>query len=104
MAVSLIGDPGGQLAASKGTLFTLSGSGAVKLTYVNGSGSQRTVNAYTKRGAGTSKRISPKDLVLDPGAEWTSPLLTFDSGGGLIEGDASAATTIDFSVNGFEVA
>lgn len=104
MAVTLIGDLGGQLAASKGTIFTFVGAGSGKVTLVNASGSARTVNVYTKRGAGSSKRISPKDLALEAGAQWTSPVLTFDSGGGLIEGDASAAAAVDFSVNGFEVA
>jgi hypothetical protein len=37
------------------------------------------------------------------GAMWTSGIQTLETGD-LIEGDASAATVVDYTVNGFEVA
>ncbi len=101
-ALKALGD--GQLAAAKGTLYTVPGAttAAAKVTLVNTDASARTINIYVNK-TGTSRRISPKDMNMLAGASWTSPLQTLEAAD-LIEGDASAATVVDYTINGFEVA
>jgi len=103
MAVTLKDLGTGQLAASKGTLYTVPGAtkAAAKVTLVNTDGSTRTVNLYVNK-SGTSRWICPKGLSLGAGEEFTSKVQTLEAGD-LIEGDASAATVVDYTVNGFEV-
>lgn len=104
MAVTLkqLGD--GQLAAAKGTLYTVPAltTAAARVILVNTGASARACNIYVKPGA-TSRRVSPKDLNIGVGEQWVSPLLTLEAGD-LIEGDAAAANEVDYSIHGFEVA
>lgn len=104
MALTLLDGAPGQLPATKGTLVTFAGQASVKVTLVNVSGAPRTVNVYTNKNGAGSVNLGPKDLALAAGDSWTSPLATFGSGGGLLEGDADAATSVDYTPNGFEVA
>ena len=104
IAIKALGD--GQLAATKGTLYTVptDTQAIVKtITLVNTVTSARTVNLYVKPG-GTSRRIIPKDLSLAAGAEfeWEGTLTL--SAADLIEGDASVASKIDYTINGVEEA
>lgn len=100
--IKSLGD--GQLAATKGTLYTVPASTRTiikSITLVNTSASAVTVNIYLKPGA-TSRRIMPKDLSIAAGA-----LVEINAGytleaGDLIEGDASVATTVDYTINGVE--
>lgn len=94
----------GQLAATKGTLYTVPGSTNTiikTITLVNTSASSVTVNLYLKTGA-TSRRIIPKDMNLDAGqlAE-TDQEYTLEAAD-LIEADASSATAVDYTINGIE--
>ena len=103
MGVTLKDLGNGQLAAAKATLYTVPAAtqAAAKVTLVNTDSSTRTVNLYVNK-TGTSRRICPKDLSLVAGSEFTSKVQTLETGD-LIEGDASAATIVDYVVNGFEV-
>ena len=94
----------GQLGAAKGTIYTVPGAtqAVAKVVLVNTDSSARTVNLYVQR-TGTSRRIIQKDLSLGVGATVSSPVVTLEAGD-LIEGDASAATVVDYSIHGFEVA
>lgn len=100
--IKSLGD--GQLAATKGTLYTvptLTQAIIKSITLVNTSASAVTVNLYLKPGA-TSRRVAPKDLSIPAGA-----LVELTAGytlgaGNLIEGDASAATIVDYTINGVE--
>lgn len=90
----------GQLAATKGTLYTVPAvtSAIVKsIRLVNATAGVLTVNLYFK--SGTSRRIIPKDYSLAAGTllevETADVLLTTD----LIEGDASAATSVDYWIS-----
>lgn len=89
----------GQLPSSKGTLFTAAGPTVVQLiVLVNTDASARTVNLYVKRA--TSRRITPVNLSLDVGAMYDREgPITLDTGD-LIEGDASAATVVDYTIHG----
>lgn len=99
MAITFI-DSNGQLAVAKGTIHTMTNPGTVRVTVVNTDVAARTVNLYTNK-TGTSRRICPKDLSLGVGEEFTSKAQTLLAGD-LVEGDASAATVVDYTVNGFE--
>jgi hypothetical protein len=93
----------GQLAATKGTLYTVPGAtnAAARVLVVNTDSTARTVNLYTNK-TGTSRRICPKDMSLGAGEPWETSVQTLEAGD-LIEGEASAATVVDYVVNGFEV-
>lgn len=95
----------GQLATSKGTLYTApSNTQAVvtKISLVNTSGGTVRVNLYFKASGGTSRRIIPKDNELKGGH-----LLVMDDeqtleAADIIEGDASSGSTVDYVLSGFE--
>ncbi len=95
----------GQLAASKATLYTAPAATqavANSITLVNTDSSARTVNLYFKASAGTSRRIIPKDLSLAVGAEFTLNRNISLEAADILEGDASAATVVDFVISGVE--
>jgi hypothetical protein len=94
----------GQLAATKGTLYTTPGSTQTivkSITLVNTDSSARTVNLYVNA-SGTSRRIIPKDMSLAIGAQFTLDHVITLEAADLIEGDASAATVVDFVISGVE--
>jgi hypothetical protein len=90
----------GQLAAAKATLHTAAGDEMLKVVLVNTDSSARTVNVYVKPGA-TSRLISPENLSLGAGEQWTSEVVGVKNGD-LIEGDASVANVVDFIVTGVQ--
>src|SRR5574341_2031645 len=98
MAVTLKALANGQLAVAKGTLYTVPGAtqATAKVVLVNTDTVSRTVNIYVNP-TGTSRRVSPKDLNLGAGEQWTSPVVTLEAAD-LIEGDASAATVVDYNI------
>jgi hypothetical protein len=87
----------GQLPAAKGTLYTMAADGFVKVTVVNTDTVARTVNIYVNP-AGTSRRVSSKDQSLGAGERAAFGLHALQSGD-LVEGDASAATIVDYKVD-----
>jgi len=95
----------GQLAAAKATLYTVPASTQTiikTITLVNTDTSARTVNLYIKVSGGTSRRIIPKDMSLGVKYLWVNPdELTLEAADE-IEGDASAATVVDYTINGIE--
>jgi len=104
MAVTIKALADGQLAAAKGTIYTTPASTqtAAKVILTNTDSAARTTNLYVNR-TGVSRRISPKDMSLGIGETYESKIVTLEAAD-IIEGDASAATVVDFTVNGFEVA
>ena len=89
----------GQLPASKGTLYTAAAAVIIKtITLVNTDSVARTVNLYVKRT--TSRRIIPVNLSLNAGVWMGLDDAIALSAGDLIEGDASAATVVDYVVMG----
>jgi len=100
--IKALGD--GTLPIAKSTLYTVpvSTNTIVKtITYVNTGGSPVTVNLYINS-AGTSRRIVPKNLSLKAGSSMeTDEEYTLEAGD-LIEGDASTALVIDYTIHGVE--
>lgn len=94
----------GQLPAAKAALYTATAVKAIihKITVVNTDSSARTFNLYRKRAAGTSKLITPANCSLGVGylAETEKPFTL--SAGDSIEGDASVALKLDYTINGVE--
>lgn len=94
----------GQLAAAKATLYTVPASTQTivkSITLVNTDAAARTVNIYVKPGA-TSRRILPKDLSIPAGGSYVHDAVITLEAGDVIEGDASAATVVDYIINGTE--
>ena len=93
----------GQLAAAKGTLYTCpAGTQTIikTIVLVNTDTAARDVNLYIN--SGTSRRIIPKDMEMGIGySKIFSDELTL-AAGELIEGDASVADKVDFTINGVE--
>lgn len=95
----------GQLPNAKAALYTVPVSTQVFLsgTLVNTDASARTINIYVKRSGSVSRRIVPKDMSIAAGAsvEFGRDGRPYSlSAGDVIEGDASAATTIDYLLDG----
>ena len=95
----------GQLAGAKATIYTCPSAtqAIVRLVeYVNTGAGARTVNLYFKRSGGTSRRIGPKDMSLSSGyAAEFDKIITMEEGDEL-EGDASVANEVDFTIKGVE--
>lgn len=96
----------GQLANSKGTIYTAAEAVRVTFMSVVPTSSTRTINIYVKRSGSSSRRIVRKDYSVAAGTELIviGPTGLIDhlplSSGDLIEGDASAATEVDFTICG----
>jgi hypothetical protein len=93
----------GQLPAAAGILYTATAPGTFTFQASNG-GVLRTINAYVNHG-GTRRRFTANNLTLQVGAAWppNAPygpiyLETGDS----IDGDASAATAVDWVITGIQ--
>ena len=103
MAIKAMGD--GQLANSKGTLYTTPSStqAIIRLiTLVNTGSGTNSVNLYLNLDASNSRRIISKDTQMLTGeslhVEGPFTLEAAD----LLEGDATNATEVDFTINGAE--
>lgn len=99
----------GQLPNVKGTLYTVpAGTVAhVWMSVTNSSGSTRTHNIYIKRSGGSSVLVSALNKSQATGADPVYyPLAGNDlngfklSAGDIVEGDASAATAVDYLIFG----
>ena len=95
----------GQLAAAKATIYTapaLTSTIVTSIILVNTGAGANAVNLYYKKSAGTSRRICPKDLSMAIGAAFEDiPPFNIEAGG-LIEGDATNATEVDYVISGIE--
>jgi hypothetical protein len=104
MALSIKALANGQLASSKGTIYTVPGSTQTivkSISLVNTDSVARTVNLYVNA-SGTSRRIIPKDLSLPAGATLEFDRVITLEAADIIEGDASAATVVDYVISGAE--
>lgn len=102
MAIKALAD--GQLPSSKGTLYTVPPGATtiiVTITLVNTDSAARTVDLYLNR-TGTSRRIISKDLSIAAGNSLEHTTRHTMEAGDLLEGDASAATVVDYTVDGTE--
>lgn len=94
----------GQLPNSKGTLYTVPAS--TKTMYqsarlTNTSAAAVTVTLYFK--SGTSRAITPVGLSIPAYSSVFDDTVSNLMTGDLIEGEASAATTVDYWISGLEV-
>lgn len=107
MTVSIKSLADGQLANSKGTIYTTPAStqAIVKnIILVNTNTSAETVNLFKKVSGGTSRRVIPKDTLLPAGNSLVmDDLLTLEAAD-IIEGDTTTAAKVDFVINGVEEA
>ncbi len=95
----------GQLPAAKATLYTCPASTqavVLNIILVNTDAIARTVNLYYKKSGATSRRILPKDMSMASGSEYPMKEKITMGAGDLIEGDAAAATVVDYVINGVE--
>lgn len=102
-SIKALGD--GQLAAAKAALYTVPASTqtvVLTITLVNTDSSERTVNLYIDA-TGVSRRIIPEDMPLaaDGGYYVFCSPLTLEAGD-KIEGDASLANVVDYTISGVE--
>lgn len=105
MTVSIKELADGQLPSSKGTLYTCptSTQAIIKtITLVNTHTVAVTVNLYKKKSGDTSRRIIPKDMSLGIGYQGVERNEITLEAGGSIEGDASVAAVIDYTISGVE--
>ncbi len=104
MATQLTGDllANGQLPNTKTALYTAASVTVVSdIQLVNTDTVTRTVNLYIKRT--TSRRLIPMAAVLVAGANGEARGPFTLAAGDLIEGDASVATVVDYSIHGARV-
>jgi len=94
----------GQLANSIGDLYTVPASttGYVKkIILVNTGAGNNTVNLYVTPSGGTARKIISEDTVLATGESLEQTDLVLDTGD-KIQGDATNATEVDFTIYGAE--
>ena len=105
MTISLQAQGDGQLGTTKGTLYTVAASTQAivrTITLVNTIGVEVSVNIYYKVSGGTSRLITPKNMIMEPyGLALVKHIQTLEAAG-IIEGDASVATTVDYTISGVE--
>lgn len=105
MTVTIKSLADGQLASTKGTLYTTPAStqAIIKdIRLVNTSSSSVKVNLYFKASGGTSRRIIPKDTEMsDSGLLVVDGVLTLEAAD-ILEGDAAAGSTVDFTISGVQ--
>lgn len=106
MAITIEPLADGQLPNAKGTLFTATVATIVKgIILTNTGAGANLVNLYFKRNGGTSRRIIPKDTSLSTGDTlfWGGDveIVVLDAGG-VIEGDATNATEVDYVISGVQ--
>lgn len=92
----------GQLAATIGDLYTCPASttAIVKtITVVNTDSSARTMNLYILKAAGTARRIVPKNMALAAGYNGIEDSTYTLEAGDKIQGDASAANVVDYTIS-----
>lgn len=105
MAATIKNLANGQLPAAKGTLYTVPAStSAVVLVVVivNTDVVDRAVNLYYKKAAGTSRRLLPVDTLVVTKTKLTMEDKITMGAGDVIEGDAAAATVVDYVISGVE--
>jgi hypothetical protein len=89
----------GQLANSKGTIYTADSTDVVSsIILVNTGAAHNHVNLYLKPTGGTSRRLIPKDLKLEPGYSLHfdgAKVMVLNTSGQLISAGGSGADGID---------
>lgn len=94
----------GQLPVAKTTLYTCPPDTRVSVTcisLVNTDVVARTVNLYLKASGGSSKNITPKDMIINASDQYLAIMLSFAMHpNDVIEGDASVVTKIDYVLSG----
>lgn len=107
MTVNIKSLADGQLANGKGTIYTTPAStqAIVKnIILVNTNTSSETVNLYFKKSGGTSRRLIPKDTSLPASNSLVMDDLVTLEAAGIIEGDTTTASKVDYVINGVEEA
>lgn len=100
MSLSIKALADGQLANSKGTLYTTPASTQTivkSITLYNSGAGTNVCKIYSKPGA-TSRVIFRVSLETLEHAQYVTPI-TLEAGD-LIEGDATSATEVDYTING----
>lgn len=88
----------GQLASAKGTLVTFSAAAVgLQVTLCNTDASDRTAHLYLKPGS-TSRKLCT--VVLDASGGFATYQLQAVESGDVLEGYASAASVVDYTVTG----
>ena len=97
----------GQLPSSKTTLYTASSSSSIKtivasIILTNTTAGSLTVNLYLKASGGTSRKILDTYSLAAHATYVFQPHAVIETSG-VIEGDASSATSIDYWITGAEI-
>ena len=105
MTVSIKSLADGQLANSKGTIYTTPASTEAiikSIILVNTNTSSETVNLYFKASGGTSRRLIPKDTSLPASNSLIMDDLVTLEAADILEGDTTTASKVDFVISGVE--
>lgn len=92
----------GQLAAAKATIYTAANPAVILgIVLVNTSAAAVNVNLYVNR-SGTSRRITEVSQSIPANGRYEDSGRYTLEASDLLEGDASAATTVDYTVSAVE--
>jgi hypothetical protein len=93
----------GQLPSSKGTLYTVPALNVAILKSIvlvnTDTVNPMTVNLYANFGTG-SRRITPADMVLPPGAKYSDDSNVTLEAGDILEASCSSSAKVDYSFGG----
>lgn len=94
----------GQLAATTGDLFTATAVTIIRrITLVNTDSVARAVNLFVLKSGGTARRITNKNISLPANESLTDTAPITLGIGDKLQGDAAAATVVDYTVFGLEI-
>ena len=105
MGVNIKSLADGQLANSKGTIYTTPASTEAiikSIILVNTNTSSEAVNLYFKASGGTSRRLIPKDTSLPASNSLIMDDLVTLEAADILEGDTTTASKVDFVISGVE--
>ena len=105
MSITIKSLADGQLANTKGTIYTTPASTETiikSIILVNTNTTSEAVNLYFKASGGTSRRLIPKDTALAASNSLVMSDIVTLGAADILEGDTTTASKVDFVISGVE--
>ncbi len=99
MAITASSLADGQVATTKGTIYTSSGISYIKsMLFHNSGASTETLELFIKRSGSSSRAIATVELAIGEYMVWDDPISLSSSD--VIEASTTSATSVDYTITG----